>query len=213
MNNKKWVVYLVLCSDKSLYCGISNDLKSRVIEHNLGKGAKYTRSRRPVDLVGISPEMTKSEALKLEYRIKQLPANKKISKLKREENEMTIKQDLKALQNEFKALSKKVEKLIAVAGKSEKPKVAKKTTAKSINAKTTKKSPAPAQKAPAKKKTAQLTATDQVLEIINGSKDGVNIKTLMEKTSFNQKKITNILQRTYKMGKIKRVGKGVYVGA
>jgi putative endonuclease len=213
MNNKKWVVYLVLCSDKSLYCGISNDLKSRVIEHNLGKGAKYTRSRRPVDLVGISPEMTKSEALKLEYRIKLLPANKKISKLKREENEMTIKQDLKALQNEFKALSKKVEKLIAVAGKSEKPKVAKKTTAKSINAKTTKKSPAPAQKAPAKKKTAQLTATDQVLEIINGSKDGVNIKTLMEKTSFNQKKITNILQRTFKQGKVKRVGKGIYVGA
>jgi putative endonuclease len=213
MNNKKWVVYLVLCSDKSLYCGISNDLKSRVIEHNLGKGAKYTRSRRPVDLVGISPEMTKSEALKLEYRIKQLPANKKISKLKREENEMTIKQDLKALQNEFKALSKKVEKLIAVAGKSEKPKVAKKTTAKSINAKTTKKSPAPAQKAPAKKKTAQLTATDQVLEIINGSKNGVSIKTLMIKTSFNQKKVTNILQRTFKQGKIQRVGKGVYVSS
>ncbi len=86
MNNKKWVVYLVRCFDKSLYCGISNDLKSRVIEHNLGKGAKYTRSRRPVDLVGISPEMTKSEALKLEYRIKQLPANKKISKLKRNDH-------------------------------------------------------------------------------------------------------------------------------
>ena len=77
MKNKKWVVYLVRCSDNSLYCGISNDLKSRVIEHNLGKGAKYTRSRRPVDLVGISPEMTKSEILKLEYRIKQLPVNNK----------------------------------------------------------------------------------------------------------------------------------------
>jgi len=157
--------------------------------------------------------MTKLEALKLEYRIKQLPANKKLSKLIREENGMTIQQDLKALQNDFKALEKKMEKLIAAAGKSEKPKVAKKTTAKPIKAKTTKRVLAPAQKIPAKKKTAQPTATDQVLEIINGSKNGVSIKTLMEKTSFNQKKVTNILQRTFKMGKIKRVAKGIYVGA
>jgi hypothetical protein len=72
---------------------------------------------------------------------------------------------------------------------------------------------APERKAPAKKKPAKQTATGQVLEIINGSKKGVNIKTLMEKTSFNPKKITNILQRTYKQGKIKRVAKGVYVRA
>jgi putative endonuclease len=71
MSDKKWVVYLVGCSDNSLYCGISNDIKSRLMEHDSGKGAKYTRSRRPVDLVGISPEMTKGEALKFEYRIKQ----------------------------------------------------------------------------------------------------------------------------------------------
>ena len=81
MSNKNWIVYLVLCSDNSLYCGISNDYKNRLIEHNSGKGAKYTRSRRPVELVGSSPEMTKSEALKLEYLIKQLPADKKISAL------------------------------------------------------------------------------------------------------------------------------------
>ena len=88
MNNTKWVVYLVRCSDNSLYCGISNDFESRLIEHNSGKGAKYTRSRRPVELIAISPEMTKSEALKLEYRIKQLPADKKISILKSKENEI-----------------------------------------------------------------------------------------------------------------------------
>jgi len=123
---------------------------------------------------------------------------------------MTIKQDLKALQKEIKALGMKMEKLIAAVEKGETTKVAKKTTAKPIKAKITKR--APASKASAKTKTAKLTATDQVLEIINGSKDGVNIKTLMEKTSFNQKKVTNILQRTYKLGKIKRVGKGVYVG-
>ena len=84
MSEKKWVVYLVRCSDKSLYCGIINDFKSRLIEHNSGKGSKYTRSRRPVELVGISPEMKKSEALKLEYRIKQLPADKKNSRIKKE---------------------------------------------------------------------------------------------------------------------------------
>jgi putative endonuclease len=83
MNNTKWVVYLVRCSDKSLYCGISNDFESRLIEHNSGKGAKYTRSRRPVELIAISTEMTKSEALKLEYRIKQLPADKKLSEFRR----------------------------------------------------------------------------------------------------------------------------------
>ena len=122
-----------------------------------------------------------------------------------------LKKDLQVLNKDIQALGKKMEKLIAAVEKSSKPKVAKKTTANPIKAKTTKRSPA--SKAPAKEKTAKLTATDQVLEIINGSKDGVNIKTLMEKTSFNQKKVTNILQRTYKMGKIKRVGKGVYVGA
>ena len=77
MTKLQWVVYLVRCSDKSLYCGITNNLKNRLAVHNSGKGAKYTRSRRPVTLVGTSSEMTKSEALKLEYRIKQVPSNKK----------------------------------------------------------------------------------------------------------------------------------------
>ena len=83
MSEKRWVVYLVRCSDHSLYCGISNDLQSRLQEHNSGLGAKYTRSRRPVELVCTSQEMTKSDALKLEYRIKQLPAAKKITELYR----------------------------------------------------------------------------------------------------------------------------------
>ena len=81
MKEKNWVVYLVRCSDQSLYCGISTDFKSRLAEHNSGRGARYTRSRRPVELVAISHEMTKSDALKLEYRIKQAPADAKISEL------------------------------------------------------------------------------------------------------------------------------------
>ena len=111
---------------------------------------------------------------------------------------MTItKKDLQTLQKQFKALEKKLDKLIAAA-KAVKPRAAKKATTK---------------KAPVKKGAKKPTATDQVLEIINRSKTGVNTKTLMDKTGFNQKKVTNILQRTCKTGKIKRVGKGVYVGA
>ena len=57
---------------------------------NIDELAKYTNSRRPVELVAISSEMTKSEALKLEYRFKQVPANRKIFELTKEEIEMTI---------------------------------------------------------------------------------------------------------------------------
>jgi putative endonuclease len=108
MKENKWIVYLLRCSDKSLYCGISNNLNNRLVNHNSGKGARYTRSRRPVEIVGISPEMTKSDALKLEYRIKQLPADEKLSELTKQENGMTLKQDMKALQKEIKALEKKL---------------------------------------------------------------------------------------------------------
>ena len=78
---KKWVVYLVRCADHSLYCGISSDLEKRLECHNRGTGAKYTRSRRPVRLLAASTGMSKSDALKLEYRIKQTPAHKKLSAL------------------------------------------------------------------------------------------------------------------------------------
>ena len=114
MNNKKWVVYLVRCSDNSLYCGATNNFKNRLIEHNSGKGAKYTRSRRPVVLVGVGPEMTKSEALKLEYRIKQLPTNEKLAVLAEKEKGMTIsKRDLQALNKDIRALGKTIDRLIA----------------------------------------------------------------------------------------------------
>ena len=204
MNDKKWVVYLVRCSDKSLYCGISNDYKNRLIEHNSGKGAKYTRSRRPVELVGICPEMTKSEALKLEYRIKQLPADKKISELTRKENVMAIlKKDLQSLQREISTLGKTVEKILKAAEKSEKGKATRVS-----------KKRAPGKKTPAKKKTGGPTSTDQVLKIINKrTKRGVDAATIMAKTGFNQKKVSNIIHRAYKEGKIKRVGKGLYAGA
>ena len=123
---------------------------------------------------------------------------------------MTIKQDLKAITREIKALEKKMENVIAAVEKSEKTKAGKKTTAKSVKAKPTKK--APAKKAPAKKKTTRLTATDQVLKILKGRKRGVNVATLMKKTGFNEKKVRNIIFRANKEGKIKREGRGVYIG-
>jgi putative endonuclease len=84
MRKNGWVVYLIRCSDDSVYCGITNNLKNRLSAHNLGKGAKYTRSRRPVQLVAATPEMTKSDALKLEYRIKRVSADKKMIELKKQ---------------------------------------------------------------------------------------------------------------------------------
>lgn len=81
MENRSWVVYLVRCSDDSLYCGTTNNLESRLAAHNSGRGAKYTRSRNPVELVAASFAMTKSDALKLEYRVKQAPASNKVFEL------------------------------------------------------------------------------------------------------------------------------------
>ena len=112
---------------------------------------------------------------------------------------MTIAQDLKALNKNIQALGKTLDSLLKAVEKDEKPK-----------AKPTKK--IPAKKAPVKKKAAQPTATDQILKIIRGSKKGVDAPTLVKKTGFNQKKVRNILFRTYKQGKIKRLAKGIYTG-
>ena len=76
--NETWSVYLVRCADDSLYCGITTCVKKRVKTHNEGKGAKYTRSRRPVEEVVQVGHLTHSEALKLEYKVKQVPRLKKV---------------------------------------------------------------------------------------------------------------------------------------
>lgn len=122
---------------------------------------------------------------------------------------MTLKQDLKALQKEIKALEKKMAKLATTLEKSEKPKAAKKPGLKSVKAKTARETIA--KKAPAKRKSPKLTAADQVIKIINRSKGGVDAATLVKTTGFDLKKVRNILHRTFKMGKIRRAGKGVYV--
>lgn len=74
----QWFVYLLLCSDGSLYTGITNDLERRIAQHNDGKGAKYTRSRRPVKLVYRHNCIDQSDALKQEHSIKQMSREKKL---------------------------------------------------------------------------------------------------------------------------------------
>ena len=212
MDKRLWVVYLIRCSDESLYCGITNNLKNRLIAHNSGRGAKYTRFRRPVELVAASSEMTKSDALKLEYRVKQVPANKKNLEFTNEENKMTknLKKNLQTVNKDLKALAKKVDGIIIAIDKLEKPKATKKPKVKPVKAKTVKKTPV---KKAAVKKDAPATAVDTVLAIIKRSKKGVGTVTLMKKTGYNQKKISNLVFKLKKQGKIKSVGKGVYVSA
>jgi predicted GIY-YIG superfamily endonuclease len=72
-----WFVYVLRCSNQSLYCGITTDLHRRLESHNRGAGARYTRSRRPVRLVWFSHEIGRAEALKEEFRIKRLPKHEK----------------------------------------------------------------------------------------------------------------------------------------
>lgn len=69
--------YLLRCADASLYCGWTNHLEARVQAHNEGKGAKYTKSRRPVSLVYYEVFETKEEAMRREYAIKQLSKKEK----------------------------------------------------------------------------------------------------------------------------------------
>ena len=78
---KTWIVYILECSDKTYYCGITNDIEKRLKCHNEGVGAKYTRSRRPVKLLVYREVETKGDALRLEYKVKQLSRNKKIEYL------------------------------------------------------------------------------------------------------------------------------------
>lgn len=69
---KENYTYIVKCADGSLYTGWTNNLEKRIQNHNDGKGAKYTKSRRPVVLVYYESFPTKEEAMSREYAIKQL---------------------------------------------------------------------------------------------------------------------------------------------
>ena len=137
-----------------------------------------------------------------------------------------LKKDLQAVKRDIKALEKKLEKLLkAYVPMPKAKKVIKKKVVK--KAKAVKKAPAkkakvvkkalakkaPAKKAVARKKAPQATATDKILIIIKRSKKGVDVPTLKKKTGFDDKKVRNIIFRASKEGKIKKSGRGIYVGA
>ena len=73
-----WVVYILKCADGSLYTGVTNNLKKRVLAHQEGKGAKYTKGRLPLKVIYHEKLPNRSEALKREIVIKQLDRLEKL---------------------------------------------------------------------------------------------------------------------------------------
>lgn len=74
-----WIIYIVECSDGSLYTGITNDLARRVEEHGTGKGAKYTKHRGPVTVRYTEQQDSKGAALTREASIKSLRRGEKLA--------------------------------------------------------------------------------------------------------------------------------------
>jgi len=88
VSEKLWYLYVVECSDNSLYTGITTDLNRRITEHNSSnKGAKYTRPRRPVTLVYSEIHPNRSAASKSEYRTKQLSKQNKLLLIQNKDDE------------------------------------------------------------------------------------------------------------------------------
>jgi len=130
-----------------------------------------------------------------------------------------LKKNLQAVNKELKALAKKVDKIVVAVGKLEKAKVAKKPKAKAAKRKPVRKTVA--KKVAAKKrgvkkvaaKKTTKTVIDTVLTMIRRSKKGVNTAALMKKAGFNERQIHNNVYKLKKQGKVKSVGKGVYLKA
>ena len=73
-----WYTYIVECSDKTLYVGTTNDIEKRLIKHNAGKGAKYTRGRAPVKIRYSEVFESRAEACKHEYKLKRYSREQKL---------------------------------------------------------------------------------------------------------------------------------------
>lgn len=78
-----WSVYIVKCADNTLYTGVSNNVRARVVMHDLGKGAKYTRTRLPVTLVYIEKVGSRGEAQSREHQIKKMGRKYKLGLIER----------------------------------------------------------------------------------------------------------------------------------
>jgi DNA-binding protein HU-beta len=78
---KPWHIYLIQCEDQSIYTGITVDVDARFQAHKAGKGARYTRSHKPICLLASRLVGSHSEALRIELAVKKLPKHKKIQAL------------------------------------------------------------------------------------------------------------------------------------
>jgi putative endonuclease len=79
-----WYIYIIECSDGTLYTGITNNISRRLEQHNKGKASKYTRTRTPVKLKALFKTDTRSSASKEEYRIKHLSRIEKLKLCKKQ---------------------------------------------------------------------------------------------------------------------------------
>ena len=79
LHNTTYATYIVECADGTLYTGYAGDLDGRLMKHNAGEGAKYTKSRRPVFLKYHEVHYTRSDAMKREAAIKKLTRQKKLN--------------------------------------------------------------------------------------------------------------------------------------
>ena len=73
-----WTVYLALCADETLYCGIARDLSARIRQHDAGKGARYTRGRGPLRVLATKRCRHHGVALRLELLVKRLTKREKL---------------------------------------------------------------------------------------------------------------------------------------
>lgn len=74
-----WHLYLIECADGSYYTGVTTNVERRYEQHLMGKGARYTRSHKPLRLLASRAIGTRSEALKAELEVKRLPKDEKVS--------------------------------------------------------------------------------------------------------------------------------------
>lgn len=86
----EYFVYILICSDNTLYTGITNDLHNRLDTHNQGKASKYTRGRTPVAYVYIEQSSDVGSALRRERSIKKLPRDKKLELINSKTNQLDI---------------------------------------------------------------------------------------------------------------------------
>ncbi|GEN55362.1 GIY-YIG nuclease family protein [Halobacillus faecis] len=83
-------VYMLKCSDGTLYTGYTNNLEARLEKHQSGKGAKYTRGRGPLVLEAYEVYETKSEALRQEYRLKRMTRKEKENWIHQRQEEVSV---------------------------------------------------------------------------------------------------------------------------